>query len=81
MEKKELKTNPDDWGTDSIKTRETIPLSILLTMLPGAPPLQKDRSWEADLNQRRDWRPVKKVEKVEKKMEALDLSEDASKSK
>jgi hypothetical protein len=69
MEKKVGKTDPIDWGTDTIKTPGMYTISQLEAMLPDAVPQEEVREWERDLNQRRVWRPCVKDEKIEKKQE------------
>jgi hypothetical protein len=58
-EKKEVKTDPSDWGTHTLKVPGVYSISQLESMVPGAPkqPQEGVANWEADLNQRRDWRP------------------------
>lgn len=49
--------DPNDWGSDTVKLPGMIPLSQLESMLPNMGGPRPPRDWEADLNQRRDWRP------------------------
>jgi hypothetical protein len=49
--------DPNDWGSDTAKLPGMIPLSQLESMLPNQGGPKPSRDWEADSNQRRDWRP------------------------
>jgi hypothetical protein len=49
--------DPNDWGSDTVKLPGMISLSQLESMLPNKGGPKPPRDWEADSNQRRDWRP------------------------
>jgi hypothetical protein len=49
--------DPNDWGTNTVKLPGMISISQLESMLPNKGGAKPPRDWEADSNQRRDWRP------------------------
>jgi hypothetical protein len=53
---KKKDNDPNDWGDDTVKLPGMISLSKLELMLPNKGGPKPPRDWEADSNQRQDWR-------------------------